>query len=208
MQNARFSTIYAVAVGPLQGEVECVIRLLDELLSPPMVPLTPVRYHATFQPFGRYVPGDGYPDHISLSEFGPHPQLTLAHETGHLLDQAMVWYNAYASMNPDGIMAPVLLAMRQSTACRNLERIAEDTNASLLARRSADYWRGMTECWARAFAQWVAERSGDVSMLSELETSRALEVHEAAPSVQWDRQDFVSVAAALDTLFSTLGWLK
>ncbi len=50
-------------------------------------------------------------------------------------------------------------------------------------------------------------KSGDVSMLSQLEIARALEAHEAGPSAQWDRQDFVSVAEVIDTLFSKLGWL-
>ena len=59
------------------------------------------------------------------------------------------------------------------------------------------------EAFARAYAQWIAVRSGSAAMRGELDL--ILGGRAGSPLQYWG-DDFLPVAAAFDRLFTSWGW--
>lgn len=57
------------------------------------------------------------------------------------------------------------------------------------------------ELWARAYAQWIALRSGDATLMDEINAIRSGRSHGRVPASQWEDDDFEPIARALDELF-------
>jgi hypothetical protein len=99
----------------------------------------------------------------------------LAHELGHVVHRQ------------GGLdIAPVIEAAAQTASVRDLRAKAAADDSW------AEYAAGDTEVFARAFAQWLANRSGD---------ERWIAATEALGSGQWAAEDFTHIAPALDQLF-------
>ena len=73
------------------------------------------------------------------------------------------------------------------------------------------------ELWARAYAQYIAVRSGDLAMMAQLRmqqetytdaAAQKWQTPELAIPVQWQDDDFEPIAQAIDELFAALGWKK
>ncbi len=60
------------------------------------------------------------------------------------------------------------------------------------------------EAFARAYAQWIAVRSGSAAMRGELDL--ILGGRAGSPLQYWGHDDFLPVAAAFDRLFTSWGW--
>ena len=125
---------------------------------------------------------EGRPAAVRVVPDGPHPHMTLLHEMGH------AWH-------------PWLLD-------------AKDVAAVMQAIRSAPRWKlnagddylsDPREAWARAYAQYVAWRSGDPRLREEL--NRALTSPVAATRrTAWPWIEFVDIAEAFDRLFAAKRW--
>ena len=63
------------------------------------------------------------------------------------------------------------------------------------------------EMFARAYAQWVALKSGDRRMLDQLDARLADEDNLRIVLSQWPAAEFLPIARALDTLFERQGWV-
>lgn len=98
-------------------------------------------------------------------------------------------------------------------------------SASMSEIATHKYLLSPKELWARSFAQWVALRSNDPSLMAWLrdvqnqpETQEKVEqgfggprtmTRKTPPSLllrQWQDESFAPVAAAMDSLFEELGW--
>ena len=62
------------------------------------------------------------------------------------------------------------------------------------------------ELWARSYAQYIAVKSGDTTLLKELAETRAEK--NLYNQKQWSEDDFKPILKAMDALFTTLGWIK
>ena len=71
-------------------------------------------------------------------------------------------------------------------------------------KRTLSYAARRREAFARAYAQWIAVRSGSAAMRREID----LILSGRAGTVQqvWGHDDFLPVAAAFDRLFMSWGW--
>lgn len=130
---------------------------------------------------GAYDPVEGL---IRLSESGV-PEFgasTLVHELGHHLSLCRGGL---------GLESGVDAAVRESGAWALL-RFEEDR----------EYLTNPAEVFARAYGQWIAERSGSLVLLAELERTMEL-----APAYQWAGEDFLGVGQALDSYFFEKGWV-
>lgn len=67
-----------------------------------------------------------------------------------------------------------------------------------------DYWLSPEEVWARAYAQYIAVRSGDAQLATDLAEHFSGKI----VNVQWEAQDFEPIARAIDTLLEVAGWRK
>lgn len=71
----------------------------------------------------------------------------------------------------------------------------------LRAMKVREYYLRPREMFARAYAQYIALRSGDEVMLDQILRRKA-----DFPGTQWDDADFGPVAKAFDELFTARRW--
>lgn len=116
------------------------------------------------------------------------------HETGHRLDhQVLGSRGEYASVShPD--LQEFRDAVASSEAVKELKRLDSEYR---------DYYLLPQELWARAYAQYIAKRSGDPFLLAQLDLAAA-----DADGSQWSDADFVLIGRAIDNLFKKKGWIK
>ena len=71
-------------------------------------------------------------------------------------------------------------------------------------RGHKDYLLSREEQFARAYAQWIAERTGGTKYLNAMELRR----NEGWGCAQWQKEAFAPIAAEFEKLFKAKGWLR
>lgn len=159
----------------------------------------------------------GKPIKISVSRIGEHPELTMAHEAGHFLDHAGIGRGVFASERLEELK-DWREAVWNSKAYKTIEdmlahpgRYAADipTGVGVYSitpdRGHLRYLLDTKELFARSYAQYIAHRSGDPTLLEQLNKERSDKMYGVR---QWADEDFAPIAAAFDKLFRFLGWLR
>lgn len=171
---------------------------------------------------GAYYSGrDGallYPQFIRLNPDSGEVELALVHEWGHYLDQQFIGEGVHygsvrALMDPEHPLYEVMGALvetpelQQINALRGKDqtfRASDGTEKNLRDFEAyATYLIKPHEAFARAYAQWIALRSGNETLKAQIEPHRG-ETH-AFPG-QWSDESFAPVAEAMDKAFEKLGW--
>ena len=145
------------------------------------------------------VPGDL----IGVDPADPTPELSLAHEVGHQLD----WLLRGEGADMADLIA-VISDTTQSRRLRDLRDDAEDagkTDLLALLDEIDDIYDH--EKFARAYAQYIAWRSGDEPLLSQIDADLAADSY-IVPLRQWPYAEFLPIALQFDMLFERVGWLK
>ena len=146
---------------------------------------------------------------IRVKADGPHPEMTTAHEVGHFLD--------FAGMDPPS--APLTPGRKNLQSVR--QTLPEMRQLLVVIRASATvkaipslpnaqfghYLQLPYELVARAYAQYITWKSGSPTMRAELDaTLNSSDLYSRL--TQWPHDEFLPIAAAIDDLFETLGWLR
>ncbi len=127
----------------------------------------------------------------------PNMRETLVHEIGHVIDNAMHGERTGSRHGLASAM-PSTPEMREwASAVRDSPQIRE--LGSMPVTGYSRYMRLPQELWARSYAQWIAQRTGDPRLRSEIRS------HLSQPGIegyrQWAEDDFRPVASALDAVF-------
>lgn len=168
---------------------------------------------------------------------------TLAHEVGHWIDHQVIGRvegmgrplsrGVFASQATSAI--PTMAAWKEAVKAsqtyqtlRNWSTGADGTPVGVNAKHLS-YLLSADETWARAYAQYIAVRSGDVQMLAELRVmQQAATVGKVAAERKFNRQlmgvtpdpnswdypkvwqddEFEPIAKAMDKVFEAQGWRK
>lgn len=157
------------------------------------------------------------PPQITVSTVGGAPRMTMAHEIGHGIDYHMFGRPgafAFGSERP-GVhteMDALMHELRSTTTIRDVAAVAHGAvpSANADARRHAQYMMDGREIFARAYAQWITNRSGDPVMHQELHRAQAHDRTYAAmnghnKNYQWPDHEFAPVMARFDDLFRSHG---
>ena len=188
------------------------VRSIDAVHRDGRLPTIPVLLRPGLAVRGRFVIRDGMPSEILIRSDVSHRGFALLHEVGHLLD-----YAAFGGFREFGSAAgvPELAVWRRaSEASLGYQQLAAAVArivGALPPGRAAERERlevplSPEEAWARSYAQYVAVRSTDSELLSGLEAARTPEPGRVYHLLQWDDDDFRSIAAVIDALFGRLGW--
>jgi hypothetical protein len=178
---------------------------------------------------GIQLPREGE-DKTGISE---HAALTTAHEFGHYMDWTLfrtqsqpsgdwgnmvgrpqqgsrgLWYEG----NGGETLVGVMTAIKESDAYSQLEHFqsvalpwpGDDSGAKLVYDyQTTRYLREPEELFARGYAQWIAERSGNEDMLRGVENYREAARVGHAPQA-WEPEDFEPIGKAFDALFLDRG---
>ncbi len=152
---------------------------------------------------GPYGPiGQAIPKEININPSGHHKNLTLAHELGHYIDYFGLGENPGYSATSKTLMSAWKKAVYNSKAYINLKQELAQRQAAYLPTSHHRYLLKHDELWARSYAQYIAEKSGNSILKKDLEFIRSRHILN-----QWNEDDFVEIKAAIDKVFKTLGWL-
>ena len=196
--------------GVAKNGMDTALTEIDKLHGVENLPEIPVKnsQSITFQGCYKYYVASGKPVDICISKASKNPALTAAHEIAHFIDhQAFGTPGKYASIN-DALLGKWRDAVNASSATENLKDILK-THENKIVRNSSTYYLSTHEQWARSYAQWVATRSKNPTMLEQVKKIIAHPTNNPAYSAsQWVDADFEPIADAIDEIFRSLGWLK
>ena len=181
-----------LSTGPRQA-----LRQIQQVHDVPLL-LEPVKIlpmaHATKGQQGRFTPADLT---IRINPKAISKGLTTVHEFGHYLDFRDFGEGVRMASRSSG--APEWLAFRAVVA--KSPEVKGILRAKSLDVPHAEYLARDPELFARAYAQWIALRSGSRSLARDLARMRKL------PGVdgmrQWSDESFEPIAEALDRLFGS-----
>ena len=180
---------------------------IDKLHGIENLPVIPIKdsVSAKFQGQYSYYPNGNRPVDIKLSKVSANPEMTLAHEIGHFIDNQVIPKTSgyYASISST-IMEEWRLAIANSSATMNLKGMVGDR---AFIQKDVRYYLSTEEQWARSYAQWVGQKSGNVTMIAQ---SKVITERSYSPysNSQWNEADFAPISTAIDNIFEKLGWLK
>ena len=155
-------------------------------------------------------------DEIRLKDAGASKAFTFTHEVGHYLDKRGLGQDGmeFSSRGTDQgrmsgpeaeAMQDFLDAARQSQA---LQEIAAKADMVGMPGYRA-YLESPHEMWARGYAQFIATRSQDPTMMGQLRTAQRLAREIGTrPPMQWQDDDFAPVDAAIEKVLQAKGWMK
>ena len=149
------------------------------------------------------------PPEIEVSD-DPESLLTAAHEVGHMIDHDGLPGPGYSSSRLDSAsekLRAVFEALRATATVASIQDEVDNSDPGSDWHRKMRYLGSADELWARAYAQWVAWKSGDRQMKADLD--HGLRHKRAFTRLKfWPHDEFLPVAYAMDRLFEHLGWLK
>jgi len=142
-------------------------------------------------------------------------ELTMAHEIGHWLDHQA--FNArenkynqedYSNLFPRenklyrgfyGSYGPEFAEFRKAyLESEGYARIQE----AQTSKKYKTYLLSFHEGWARAYSQWIAEKSQDSKLLAEIARRNREEIG------QWEPDDFSLISEAITNIFEKRGWMR
>ena len=143
--------------------------------------------------------------------------MSTAHEIGHFLDHAALGEGEVYGSDREAL-AEWRQAVRSSQAMRRLREMSatdfievsfqEATYRYQVDQDYVQYLMRERECFARSYAQYIATKSKNKSMLAELAEIRGEKGDMLHYPNQWDDEDFVPILNALDSLFKKRGWIR
>lgn len=140
-------------------------------------------------------------------------ELVTAHELGHMIDHQGLPGAGYTSnrLALGGVVPAEFVAVFQAIQkAARWNDIRDAVAASKAGTEWGDYVRYLAkpeEWWARAYAQWVAWKSGSSVMKQEIDKLLASS-RKGWRLISWGHDDFLPIAQAIDTLMESLGWLE
>ena len=157
--------------------------------------------------FQSSVEGPPEPNWILVRSGARHRHFALVHEVGHLIDLFGLPGRDFASILPevtelDEWRQAVVASRAVATLDDRLRLATADMTGRLSSMLSFD------ELWARSYAQFVALRSGSVTLLRALDVLRTPRIGEVYYPLHWADDDFGPVDRAMQTLFRGLGWIS
>jgi hypothetical protein len=172
------SVVLPLRRGPRAAELARALEAAALVLPSPPLP----RLDVSLTRSRRYSGGYDHTGRIELSRHAEHLGLALLHELGHAVDHLVLGCGRGWGSETSGLRG----WWRTVQSSHAFERLA---NADDLL-----YWRSPREAFARSFAQWVAGRSGERSLVAELERRAS------GAGRQWTADDFAPIGRALDAV--------
>jgi len=190
-----------------------VLDLIDSVHSDGVLPKIKIHLAAVDGQHGEYTHQGKTAKHINLNPSGDHGLLTLSHEIGHFLDHQGIsqklGLDSFGSEAKHPAFKKFRVALKRTAAYRTLrQRMKKAEQKQSKNARYYAYLLRPREVFARAYAQWIAHKTGDGEMRKMLDRERARKAGVKYNPRQWDDDDFAPLAKAMDHLFGELGWLR
>lgn len=181
-------------------------------------PLEPIIFERsasrTFRGAYQFDPTSGRALAIKLSKINGG-EVTMAHEVGHWIDhqafnnrEHRISRQEFLENFPDidydtksfyGSYGPEFAEFRKAyLGSQGYSRIQQAQTSA----KYKNYLLSFHEGWARAYSQWVAEKSQDPKLLAEIARRNRDEIG------QWEPDDFSLISEAISNIFEKRGWMR
>ena len=144
-------------------------------------------------------PKTGYAERIEIYDASPNKAFTEVHEMGHAIDDFLG-----ISSSATGRRLLNLLERTEPfyQVCEYEDRVRSwvDSNTKSAALTAINYFLRPDEQFARAYAQYIAEKSKNRILLAQLEKQDILS--------KWNDDDFREVRKEFDAILKLAGWIK
>lgn len=187
------------------------IRVIERIHGTGNMPVLPVIEIPGQAQSGRFRTRRGRARDIALKA-NDHPELVLAHEIGHYLDRTGLPRGGYQSTKASmAAMQALLDAVMRTMTWRSIRRARDDAVHREAGAREVRLWNAMLkpqEAFARAYAHYVAWKSGDPRMLAQLDARMSPDQGPRMRLRQWPVEEWLPIAQAMDNLLAEVRWLK
>lgn len=217
--NAMAAAFDVKLKGKLKGEAEIAFAAIDAAHAVPKLPRIPMeagRFGAGIEAAYERTKFGGRAIGIKIRAKADHPAFSMLHEIGHFLDhQGHSKPGTFLIETAEG--RKLLKVLEQSAAAKSLEKLRQDYLRLLVDRHAPmaslravnaqfEYALRPRELWARAYAQWVAVKSGDKTLLKQLDASRARKPGMPYVAYQWDHDEWKAISEAIEEHMKAAGW--
>ena len=183
-----------------------VVEIIDKVHGDGALPQIPLnastakdRMRPGMQGKYSYIPANDRAAQIVIKGSGDHREMTIAHEIGHFLDHQGFAGRGFSSAGREHPVARIVSALQNTETMKAPLRSATQM---AMNRRYINYWVQREEIWARAYAQYIANKSGDAAMRKQLTAMQEKQYYG-----QWTDEEFLPVQNMIDELFQELGWI-
>jgi hypothetical protein len=191
--------------GHTKNAVQSSMAAIDSVHSDGKLPKITVAENSShsYGYFQAYPSKNGWrSSHIGIRGTGAHPELTTAHEVGHFLDLAGI--GEQGTFASEIGKSPISNVMKLASETTNITQLKQSlTGLTGDERKHVEYLLKPVEIWARAYAQYVAEKSSSKTMQAQLDESIKNEGLK-----QWTHDAFKPIKVAIDESFKQMGWIK
>ncbi|MDR0792575.1 MAG: hypothetical protein LBE82_04650 [Chitinophagaceae bacterium] len=152
---------------------------------------------------------------IRISKYATNKEFTLLHELGHVIDNQSIGIRGFnESENAGNEFRKVLNSIEQTFLVKRLREIQQSGKREFNGRRIKiepddakylNYILNAKELWARAYAQYVVTKSGNVELLKQLADENK---KNSVYTTQWVDDDFKNVIFEIDNLLIKNKWAK
>jgi hypothetical protein len=191
-----------IPAGAVNDDLCLAVEAVDRVHGVGHLPRIPMEFRSQLGMNGRFEFDEttGEPIRILIDRRAPHRTFVAIHEIGHFLDLAAFGDGLDFGSRLNPMMADWLETVARSGAYGRFAAAVEiEPSVELLDLIGAD------ELWARAYAQYVAIRSGSQELLNGLDTWQGSAESLHIP-LQREDNDFVDIATAIEEMFTQLGW--
>lgn len=197
--------------GKVRGAVSRASRSIDTVHTDGPLPQAHIRQTSSPQVLGSFNPWEKDAP-IAISSAGKHPDLTACHEIGHYVD---LWGlgKGQCHLTPGMIPSEIEAEKRSKYGSEHspdmeelMSTIMESATLVAIRARSGLYYRYLErrrECFARAYAQFIAVESRDKILIKQLNLQR-----QERNLTQWTIKEFKPIRDAFRNLFRKKGWMK
>lgn len=154
---------------------------------------------------------------IEVKKSSPAPEMTFAHELGHYLDyQAIGLKGQFETEFLNGNTKKLIEKLNDSSRIKSIrtalidgviKKGKDETPLSIGMANHLKYLLEPKEMFARAYAQFIAVKSGNKRMMNQLK-SRQKKDSDMNIGYQWEDEDFKEILKAFEELFIYKGWLS
>ncbi|MGN7977434.1 phage minor capsid protein [Microbacterium sp. 22195] len=139
-------------------------------------------------------------------------EFTAVHELGHWLDNKLfgndrMYGSDQVTNDAWRRWQAAVFESRSSQALRNVLALSSDPRITPELTATAEYLLDPREQFARSYAQWIATRAADQTLLDQLRTYTTA-THPVLRAYHWADDDFEAIGSALDDIFRERGLLK
>lgn len=154
----------------------------------------------------RYLVPSGQVMGIHIKMTRSNPELAILHEYGHYIDMKAFSQNGveYATSLNNPILNGLFDALNKSKCVIALRREVSKASISKEISEYLKYLLKPKELFARSYSQYIATKSGDPTLLTQLDNERASSLFKTL----WDDGDFIEIMKEFDIIITGLKWKK